>query len=72
MADPDSPRVFISYSHDSPAHRDRVLMLADRLRTDGIDCDLDRYETSPAEGWPRWMAGRIAWADFVLVICTAT
>jgi hypothetical protein len=44
------PRVFISYSHDSPEHADRVLALADRLRAEGIDCHLDQYETSPPEG----------------------
>ncbi|MCP4656050.1 MAG: hypothetical protein GY856_11605, partial [bacterium] len=33
----DAPRVFLSYSHDSDEHRDRVLALADRLRADGID-----------------------------------
>jgi hypothetical protein len=50
---PDHPRVFISYSHDSPEHLDHVLELADRLRTDGIDCHIDQYEESPPEGWPR-------------------
>ncbi len=29
------PRVFISYSHDSPVHADRVLALADELRAEG-------------------------------------
>ena len=28
----EAPRVFISYSHDSQAHRDKVLAFADRLR----------------------------------------
>ena len=31
------PKVFISYSHDSPDHEARVLTLANRLRDDGID-----------------------------------
>ncbi|MCP4662878.1 MAG: TIR domain-containing protein, partial [bacterium] len=60
-----------SYSHDSDEHRDRVLALADRLRADGIDAHLDQYETSPAEGWPRWMRRWIQEADFVLVVATA-
>ncbi len=29
--------VFISYSHDSEAHRERVLGLSERLRADGIE-----------------------------------
>ena len=67
---PNHPKVFISYSHDSPAHADRVLELANRLRADGIDCILDQYEASPPEGWPRWMGKQIRDADFVLMICT--
>jgi hypothetical protein len=31
------PRLFISYSHDSREHQDRVRGLADRLRANGID-----------------------------------
>ncbi|HEY9820529.1 MAG TPA: SEFIR domain-containing protein, partial [Candidatus Sericytochromatia bacterium] len=41
-----SPTVFISYSRDSREHKDRVLNLADRLRDDGIDCNIDQYEIS--------------------------
>ncbi len=39
-AEPRPPTVFISYSHDSQEHADRVLELSDRLRADGIDCIL--------------------------------
>src|SRR5260221_9950133 len=67
-----APKVFVSYSHDSPEHGDHVLALADRLRFDGIDCILDQYEESPAEGFPRWMDRQIRAADFVLMICTST
>jgi tetratricopeptide (TPR) repeat protein len=66
------PTVFISYSHDSPEHADRVLALSDRLRADGIDCILDQYEDSPLEGFPRWMDRQIRAANFVLMICTPT
>lgn len=66
------PRVFISYSHDSVEHIDRVLALSNRLREDGTDCILDQYETSPPEGWTRWMDRNMRDADFVLMICTET
>jgi hypothetical protein len=66
----NSPKIFTSYSWDSPEHIDRVLALSDRLRADGIDCSLDQYEVSPPEGWPRWMENQVDWAEFVLVICT--
>ncbi len=63
-------RVFLSYSHDSQEHKDRVLALCDRLRSDGINAWIDQYEISPPEGWPRWCAAQIREADFVLVLCT--
>jgi hypothetical protein len=50
-------KAFISYSHDSPEHADRVLALSDRLRGDGIDCIVDQYEESPPKAGP---AGRNA------------
>lgn len=64
------PRVFISYTHDSPDHKQRVLKLSERLRVDGIDSSIDQYESSPREGWPLWMIKNIEDADFILVVCT--
>lgn len=64
--------VFISYSHDTTDHAARVLALADRLRSDGIDCQLDQYVAAPAEGWPRWTERQIDKAEFVLMVCTPT
>jgi hypothetical protein len=64
------PSVFISYSHDSPAHRDRILALSDRLRADGVDCRIDQYEESPPEGWPQWCDRQVETSAFVLVVCT--
>jgi len=52
--------VFISYSHDSPAHSARVLALSERLRADGIETLLDQYVNgSPQQGWPRWMLDQL-------------
>ena len=53
--EPASPKVFISYSHDSPDHEARVLELSDRLRKEGIDTILDQYESFPPQGWIQWM-----------------
>ena len=66
--------VFISYSHDSDAHRERVLGLSERLRADGIPTILDRYveKGSPPEGWPRWMLNGLDSATHVLCVCTET
>lgn len=63
-------RVFLSYSHDSAAHAEKVLALADQLRQDGVDAWIDQYEPEPERGWPRWMVGEIERADRVLAVCT--
>ncbi len=70
MVSATSQEVFISYSHDTTEHMERVRNLSDKLRTEGVDCDLDQYEETPAEGWPRWMHRKIREAKFVLIICT--
>jgi len=73
MADPKSPSAFLSYSHDSTEHADRVLALAYALRDRGIDVILDRFvHPAPAEGWPLWMERNLKAADFVVLVCTAT
>lgn len=67
------PKVFISYSHDSPEHKELVLRFAQRLRKDGVDAQIDEYNVGrPEGGWPRWMLDKLDWADFVLLICTET
>ena len=66
----DASRVFISYSHDSAEHKQRVLALSNQFRSEGIDCNLDQYESTPPEGWPRWMTQQITSSAFVLVVCT--
>ena len=72
MPDAVSPRVFISYSHDSPEHQNRVLALADRLRSEGVDASIDQYIPSPPEGWADWCDTEIRKSDFVLMVCTET
>ena len=73
MADPKSPIAFLSYSHDSTEHADRLLALAYALRDLGIDVTLDRYvHPAPAEGWPLWMERNLDEAQFVLMVCTET
>jgi TIR domain len=66
------PKVFISYSHDTVEHQERVLGLADRLRADGIDAEIDQYNAAPPEGWPLWCERQIDAADVVLMVCTET
>lgn len=63
-------KVFISYSHDSDHHKDKVLELSDSLVSDGIFCILDQYEMAPSEGWVNWMANNIEKSEFIIVVCT--
>lgn len=65
-----SAEVFISYVHETELHKKQVFELSERLRSDGVDCNIDQYEVSPPEGWPAWMRRQIKHADFVLVVCT--
>lgn len=69
---PEAPKVFISYSHDSPEHMDRVLALSNDLRQKGIDCCIDQYEESPPEGRPLWCDRQVEQSRFTLVACTET
>ena len=69
---PEALKVFISYTHDSVEHMDRVLALSNSLRSEGIDCRIDQYEQSPADGWPQWCDRQVEKSDFVLVACTET
>ena len=63
-------KVFISYSWDSAEHQENIYQLSNRLRGDGINCDIDQYYPFPKQGWPKWMAQQIDEADYVLVVCT--
>ena len=66
-------KVFISYSHDSPEHAQRVLDLADALQHGGLEVILDQYvHPAPDEGWPLWMETHLDEANFVLMVCTET
>ena len=68
----DIPRVFLSYSHDSPEHKSAVAKLASDLKASGATVIIDEDEPFPTQGWPLWMMQQIEQADFVLVVCTET
>jgi hypothetical protein len=64
------PKAFISYSHDSLAHKQWVLEFATRLRNSGIDAILDQWELQPGDDLPSFMEKQLVSADRVLMICT--
>lgn len=65
-----TPRVFVSYSHDSPSHKQWVLDLATRLRISGVDAILDLWELQPGDDLPMFMERNLASASRVLMVCT--
>ena len=65
-----NPKVFISYSHDSPEHQQWVSELALRLRRNGIDVVFDQWDIGMGSDITRFMQRGIVDSDSVLVICT--
>ena len=49
-----------------------LALVADRLRTDGIESWIDQYVQDPNEGWIRWMHSQVEQADRVLLVFTKT
>lgn len=64
-----NPRVFISYSWDSPEHRLWVESFAQELRRAGIDARLDAWRDE-SQSIDDFMMIELERADFVLAICT--
>ena len=65
-----TPRVFVSYSHDSSEHKAWVQRLATDLRSGGIEVVIDRWGIRPGEDAPNFMERSIREAAKVVVICT--
>lgn len=66
------PKVFISYSWDSPEHRAWVTQLAMMLRQNGIEVILDQWHVRLGEDLANFMARSVRESDRVLMICTET
>lgn len=64
------PRVFVSYSHDSAAHKDWVLQLATRLRSNGVDVILDRWNVTLGSDISQFMEKGLSKSDRIICICT--
>lgn len=62
--------VFISYSHDSSAHKKWVSELAGRLMENGVDVILDQWDLEPGDDVPKFMEQSVRRANKVLMICT--
>jgi SEFIR domain len=66
---PERPvRAFVSYSWDSPAHKEQVFALCRLLREEGIEVRLDQWAASQRRDWAGWATKQIETADFVIVV----
>lgn len=67
----DSPRVFISYSHDSEEHENTVREFGTLLRSQlGIDAHLDKWYVNDRRDWSEWAIEQLESADYVLAIAS--
>lgn len=64
------PEVFISYSHDNDEHKEWVLQLATRLRSNGIDVILDRWNIKLGSNLAAFMEKGLTKAHRVICICS--
>ena len=62
----EHPKVFISYSHDSPEHKQWVLELGTKLRHNGVDVTLDQWDLTPGDDFARFMEFGVRDFDRVL------
>ncbi|WP_298248276.1 toll/interleukin-1 receptor domain-containing protein [uncultured Christiangramia sp.] len=65
-----TPKVFISYSHDTPIYKNWIIEIATRLRSNGIDAIIDVWDLKFGEDLPRFMEENILLADRVLMFCS--
>ena len=67
----EHPSVFISYSWDSEEHENWVTFLAAKLRENGVDATIDKFETqSKTVNLNRIMVEKIKNSDNILLILT--
>jgi hypothetical protein len=64
------PRVFFSYSHDSGEHKNWVLLLAARLRSNGVDAVLDQWNLTLGSDLASFMERGLSKSNRVICICS--
>jgi hypothetical protein len=67
-----NPKVFISYAWETEELKEWVRYFAKRLRKNGVDAKLDRWEVVPGDKLPHFMEKSVRENDYVLIICTPT
>ncbi|MGW5741926.1 SEFIR domain-containing protein [Amycolatopsis sp. NPDC003861] len=71
MPDRAAPRVFVTYSHDTPEHKELVHKFASFLRVEiGLDVHLDAWYDNTRRDWSLWATENLEKADFIVVIAS--
>jgi hypothetical protein len=72
MSEPsgETPTAFMSYAWEDEDHQDWVHDFAARLRGDGVDVKLDRWEAVLGDQLPAFMERAVRDNKFVLIVCT--
>lgn len=65
-----APTVFVSYSHDSEEHKAWVLQLATRLRHNGVNAILDRWNLDLGQDVAAFVERGLSESNRVLCICS--
>ena len=63
-------KVFISYSHDSDEHKNWVLQIATRLRSNGVDVILDQWNTRLGSNLAAFMEQELSKSHRVICVCS--
>lgn len=66
------PTIFVSYSWETPEHKEWVFHLSERLRKEGINVILDRWDLPLGGDRTYFMENSVRISDFVLLVCTPT
>ncbi|MGX7829684.1 toll/interleukin-1 receptor domain-containing protein [Actinokineospora sp. 24-640] len=66
-----TPTVFVSYTHQTPQHKQLVLEFARTLQQLGIDTTLDRWTTGIRKDWYPWMIETVTRSDYILAIASS-
>lgn len=64
------PQVFISYSHDSEEHKNWIIQLATRLRSNGVDVILDAWNTRLGTDLASFMEQGLSKSNRVICVCS--
>ena len=65
----EKPKVFISYSHSTDDHKNKIREFATMLRSHGVDATIDEWELVGGNDLNAFMEKQIKEADKVIIAC---